>query len=44
MSKNLQDSKETIKTFNIQKQEQKPSTSLRAKTFNLSKSKNLQPF
>jgi len=39
MNKNLQHPKETTKTFNIQKQEQKPSTSLRAKirTF---KSKN----
>jgi hypothetical protein len=45
MSKNLQRSKETTKTFNIKKQEQKPSTFLRAKTFNLfkNKNKNLQP-
>jgi hypothetical protein len=39
MSKNLQHSKETTKTFNIQKQ--KPSTSLRTKirTFNLQEQK-----
>jgi len=44
MSKNLQHSKETTKTFNIQKQEHKLSTSLKARTFNLfkSKDKNLQ--
>jgi hypothetical protein len=35
MSNNLQHSKETTKTFNIQKLEQNPSTSLKAK-------KNLQ--
>jgi hypothetical protein len=41
MNKNLQHSKETTKSFNIQKQKQKPSTSLRAKikTFNLQKQK-----
>jgi hypothetical protein len=32
MGKNLQHSKETIKTFNIQKQKQKPSTFLRENT------------
>jgi hypothetical protein len=44
MSKNLQHSKEKTKTFNIQKQEHKPSTSLKARTFNLFKCKykNLQ--
>jgi hypothetical protein len=31
MSKNFQHSKETTKTFNIQKQEQKPSAFLKAK-------------
>jgi hypothetical protein len=45
MKTNLQHSKETTKTSNIQKQEQKPSTFLKAKTINLSKNKdkNLQP-
>jgi hypothetical protein len=45
MRKNLQHSKETTKTFNIKKQEQKPLTFIRAKTFNLfkNKDKNLQP-
>jgi hypothetical protein len=37
MSKNPQHSKETTKTFNIQKQEQKPPTFIKTKTrtFNL---------
>jgi hypothetical protein len=39
MSKNLQHSKKTTKTFNIQKQEQKPSTIIKAKTFNLQEQK-----
>jgi hypothetical protein len=41
MNKNLQHPKETTKTFNIQKQEQQPSTFLRAKirTFNLQEQK-----
>jgi hypothetical protein len=45
MRKNLQHSKETTKTFNIKKQEQKPLTFIRAKTFHLfkNKDKNLQP-
>jgi Zn-dependent metalloprotease len=41
MKKNLQHWKETTKTFNIQKQEQKPSTFLKVKirTFNLQEQK-----
>jgi len=41
MNKNLQHSKETTKTFNLQEQKQKPSISLktRIRTFNLHEQK-----